>query len=111
MDRDGAISALERARLVGPTLEGLLDLALAHHLAGDVGGEVSAAHAATVLEPESREAWSSYAHALARTDRIAECIAACRRALELGKDADVAELLARLEAAEPRGLSERTAAA
>ena len=53
-DRAGAISALEQARLVGPSLEGLLDLALAHHLAGDVGAEVSAAHAATLIEPTSR---------------------------------------------------------
>src|SRR5947209_14795879 len=66
MDRAGAISALEQARLVEPSVEGLLDLALAHHLAGDVGAEVSAAHAATVLDPESRLAWASYAHSLAR---------------------------------------------
>src|SRR5438876_2065972 len=37
MDRRAAITALERARLMGPTVEGLLDLALAYHLAGDVG--------------------------------------------------------------------------
>ena len=37
MDRSAAISALERARKAGPSLEGLLDLALAYHLAGDVG--------------------------------------------------------------------------
>jgi len=74
MDRAGAISALEQARLVGPSVEGLLDLALAHHLAGDIGAEVSAAHAATVLEPASRPAWSTYAHALARTDRVTECM-------------------------------------
>ena len=43
MDRDAAITALERARLSGPTVEGMLDLALAYHLAGDVGAEVSAA--------------------------------------------------------------------
>ena len=58
MDRAGAITALEQARLLGPTVEGLLDLALAYHLAGDVGAEVSAAEAATVLEPESQSAWS-----------------------------------------------------
>ena len=68
-DRPAAISALERARLIGPTLEGMLDLALAHHLAGDVGAEVSIAAAATQIAPESRRAWSTYAHALARTDR------------------------------------------
>src|SRR5919204_496157 len=62
MDRTGAIDALERARLMGPSVEGLLDLALAYHLAGDVGAEVSAAEAATRLEPESQPAWSTYAH-------------------------------------------------
>src|SRR5438270_455228 len=66
MDRPGAIAALERARLVGPSVEGLLDLALAYHLVGDVGAEVSAAHAATQLDPQSQVAWSQYAHALAR---------------------------------------------
>jgi tetratricopeptide (TPR) repeat protein len=110
MDRAGAISALEQARLVGPTLEGLLSLALAYHLAGDVGAEVSAAESATRLEPESQSAWSAYAHALARTDRASECIAACHRALALGDDPEVADLLERVRAAQPRSLSERTAA-
>ncbi len=109
-DRLGAISALERARLVGPSVDGLVDLALAHHLAGDVGAEVSAAHAATLIEPDSPRAWSAYAHALARTDRLAECRDACRQALSLGKDAEVSELLARIQAATPRGLAERSAA-
>ena len=110
MDRAGAIAALERARLTGPTLEGLLSLALAYHLAGDVGAEVSAAEAATLLDPESQSAWSSYAHALARTDRISECIDACKRALALGPSEDVADLLERVQAAQPRSLSERSAA-
>jgi tetratricopeptide (TPR) repeat protein len=109
-DRAGAISALEQARLVGPSLEGLLDLALAHHLAGDVGAEVSVAHAATLIEPTSRRAWSTYAHALARTDRLAECRDACRRALKLGADPEVSQLLHRVESATPRSLSERSAA-
>jgi tetratricopeptide (TPR) repeat protein len=110
MDRPGAIGALERARLISPSVEGLLDLALAYHVGGDVGAEVSAAHAATQLDPESRPAWSSYAHSLARTDRVSECISACRRALTLGDDAEVSDLLSRVQAAQPRGLSERTAA-
>src|SRR5512142_1120888 len=59
MDRGAAISALEHARLMGPSLEGLLDLALAYHLAGDVGAEVSAAHAATLVDVESQRAWST----------------------------------------------------
>jgi tetratricopeptide (TPR) repeat protein len=110
MDRAGAISALEHARMAGATVEGLLSLALAYHLAGDVGAEVSAAEAATRLAPESQSAWSSYAHALARTDRLNECIEACERALALGPNADVADLLERVQAARPRSLSERTAA-
>ena len=104
MDRPGAISALERARLAGPSVEGLLDLALAYHLAGDVGAEVSAAEAATVLDPESGAAWSTYAHALARTDRLTECIEACDRALALGENAEVSDLLAQVQAARPRSL-------
>src|ERR1700728_1452521 len=35
-DRPAAIEALERARVMGPSLDGLLDLALAYHLADDV---------------------------------------------------------------------------
>jgi tetratricopeptide (TPR) repeat protein len=110
MDRAGAIAALEQARLVGGSVDGLLDLALAYHLAGDVGAEVSAAQAATQLDPDSRRAWSAYAHALARTHRPRECVEACRQALALGEDAEVSDLLARVGAEEPRGVSERTAA-
>ena len=110
-DRSGAVTALERARLMGPSVEGLLDLALAYHLVGDVGAEVSAAHAATQLDPESPTAWSQYAHALARTDRLCECAEACRRALALGEDEEVSELLARAEAASPARRSPNAAAA
>jgi tetratricopeptide (TPR) repeat protein len=110
-DRRGAIESLERARLMGPSVDGLLDLALAYHLAGDVGAEVSAAEAATRVDPESIGAWSRYAHALARTDRIAEGIDACLRALELGDEPEVASLLAWLKDQQPRELSERSAAA
>jgi tetratricopeptide (TPR) repeat protein len=109
-DRSGAITALERAKLVSPSVDGLLDLALAYHLAGDVGAEVSAAEAATRLDDRSSAAWSTYAHALARTDRLSECADACRQALTLGKDPEVSDLLRRVEAASPRGLAERSAA-
>ena len=109
-DRPGAITALERAKLVAPSVDGLLDLALAHHLAGDVGAEVSAAEAATALDDQSPAAWSAYAHALARTDRLAECAEACRRALSLSDDPEVADLLERVEASRPRGLAQRSAA-
>ncbi len=108
--RDAAIDALERARLIEPSLEIMLDLALAHHLSGDVGAEVSAAEAATTLAPDSPRAWSAYAHALARTDRLRECIAACEHALGLGDDHEVRDLLERTRAALPAELASRTAA-
>ena len=110
MDRTAAIAALERARLIAPSLAGLLDLALAYHLAGDVGAEVSAAQAATVLDETSPHAWSTLAHALARTDRLAECTLACERALELGPDAEVSDLLAWVREQRPREIPTRTAA-
>src|SRR3954468_17278699 len=103
-DREGALSALERARLIGPTVEGLLDLALVFHLLGDVGAEVSAAEAATALEPESAPAWSRYAHALARTDRRTDTLAAAERALALADDPEVRDLRDRVLAAVPREL-------
>jgi tetratricopeptide (TPR) repeat protein len=110
MDRAGALAALERARLIAPSVEGLLDLALAHHLAGDLGAEVSVCEAATRLDPESPGVWSRFAHALARTDRVSECVAACERALELRDDPEVAHLLERVKASRPRELSARNAA-
>ncbi len=96
MDRPAAIAALQRARGLGPTLDGLLDLALALHLAGDVGGEVSVCEEAVELAPDAAVAWSRLAHALARTDRVSECLEACSRALALGADAEVRELRDRL---------------
>jgi tetratricopeptide (TPR) repeat protein len=110
MDREAALHALERARELQPSVEGLLDLALARHLAGDVGGEVSACHEATLLDPESREAWARYAHALTRTDRVREAVAACERALALAPDAEVETLLAHLRELEGRVLPESAAA-
>jgi tetratricopeptide (TPR) repeat protein len=111
MDRPAAITAFERARLVSPTVEGLLGLALAYHLAGDVGAEVSTAEEATRLDPESQAAWSSYAHALARTDRLSECVRACERALALGQDPEVADLLRHVRSMEPREIPTSSVAA
>jgi tetratricopeptide (TPR) repeat protein len=101
MDREGAIDALRRAQRLGPTVESLLDLALALQLAGDVGGEVAVCEQAVELDPGSPQAWTRLAHALARTDRIGECIAACERALELGADGEVLELLTSMRARQP----------
>jgi tetratricopeptide (TPR) repeat protein len=109
-DRDGARAALERARALGPSEQGLLDLALVAHLAGDVGGEVSATEQATALAPESAGAWARHAHALARTDRLAECLEACERALALADDPEVRGLRAQVLATAPRTLAEPTAA-
>jgi tetratricopeptide (TPR) repeat protein len=105
MRRQPAIDALERARRLGPTVEGLLDLALARQLAGDLGGEVTATEQATLVDGESAQAWSRYAHALARTDRVSDSIAASERALQLDPDnAEVAALLEHLREALPRVL-------
>jgi tetratricopeptide (TPR) repeat protein len=104
MDRAGAIAALERARALEPSVDGLLDLALAFPLAGDLGAEVTACEQATLLSPDSGEAWSRLAHALARTDRISDAIDACDRALRLRDDPEVADLLDRLRAELPRVL-------
>jgi tetratricopeptide (TPR) repeat protein len=105
MDREAAIAALEHARRLGPTVDGLLDLALAHHLAGDLGAEVTATQQATQLDPASAAAWARYAHALARTDRVSDAIEASERTLGLDPANDeVADLLERLRAARPRVL-------
>jgi tetratricopeptide (TPR) repeat protein len=104
MDRDGAITALERARMLGPSVDGLLDLALAYHLAGDLGAEVTACEQATLLDDDSGDAWARLAHALARTDRVSDAIDACDRALGLRDDPEVADLLDRLRAELPRVL-------
>ncbi|HEU4701713.1 MAG TPA: tetratricopeptide repeat protein [Conexibacter sp.] len=103
-DRLGAQEALERARGIAPTVEGLLDLALVHQLSGDVGAEVTACEAATLLAPQSRTAWSRYAHALARTDRVSDAIEVCEHALALGRDPEVLSLLGALRERAPRGL-------
>jgi tetratricopeptide (TPR) repeat protein len=104
MDREAAIFALERARSIVPSVEGLLDLALAYHLAGDLGAEGTACEQATRLDGESSAAWARYAHALARTDRVSDAIEACDFALRLAENDEVAELLARLRDELPRVL-------
>jgi tetratricopeptide (TPR) repeat protein len=105
-DRAGARDALERARELEPTEQGLLDLALVANLMGDVGAEVTACEQATALAPESAAAWSRYAHALARTDRVSDCLAACERALELVEDPEVRDLREQVLAHAPRELTE-----
>ncbi len=104
MQRRAALGALERARRLGPSVDGLLDLALAYHLAGDVGAEVSATTQAIEMYPDSLTAWTRHAFALARTERVAEGIEAAEHALALGADAEVTELLESLRAALPRVL-------
>jgi len=74
-----------------------------------VGGEVSATQQAVAVGPDSVEAWSRHAHALARTDLVSEGIAAAERALGLGADGEVAELLERLRSELPRVLPEAAA--
>ena len=89
--------------------QGLLDLALVAHLAGDTGAEVSACEQATALAPDSAAAWARLAHALARTDRTSECLAACERALALRDDPEVRDLREQVLALAPRELAQRVA--
>jgi tetratricopeptide (TPR) repeat protein len=103
-DRDGAREALERARETGPSEQGLLDLALVAHLLGDVGAEVSACEQATQLFPDSPPCWARYAHALARTDRVSDCLEACERALALFNDPEVRDLRDQIARMVPREL-------
>jgi tetratricopeptide (TPR) repeat protein len=104
MDRAAAIAALQRARGLDPTPDGLLDLALAFHLAGDLGGELSACEQATELAPDSVNVWSRYAHALARTDRVGDCLDACECAIALGAGAEVVDLATRMRDVQRRML-------
>ncbi len=104
-DRALAIASFEKARSLGPSVDGLLDLALALHLAGDTGGELTACEQATALDPDSAPAWSRLAHALARGDRVGDAIAAAERALALEPDdEDVSLLLDDLREREARVL-------
>ena len=57
-----------------------------------------------MLDGSSAPAWARHAHALARTDRVSDAIAAAERALRLAADPEVADLLERLRAAQPRVL-------
>jgi tetratricopeptide (TPR) repeat protein len=110
LDHEGAEQALERALRLEPTVEALLDLALVRQLGGDVGGEIALVEAALQLEPDSAAVWSRYAHALARTDRTADCLQACERCLALGDDPEVRELRDRMRARAPRELGQPAAA-
>ncbi len=105
MDRKRAIEALERARGLGPSVAGLLDLALAYHLAGELGAELGAIEQATELDHASPAAWSRLAHALARTDRLSDALRAAERAAQLAPhDAEVAHLVDRLQETQQRVL-------
>src|SRR3954452_4640508 len=59
-DRAGAREALEQARALGASEQGLLDLALVAHLAGDLGAELTACEQATMIAPDSPGAWARY---------------------------------------------------
>jgi tetratricopeptide (TPR) repeat protein len=104
-DRTGARDALERARALNPSEDGLLDLATIAHLSGDLGAEVSACEHATLVAPDSERAWSRYAHALARTDRTQDCLAACDHALSLAQDPEVRALADHVRTRAPRELA------
>jgi tetratricopeptide (TPR) repeat protein len=110
-DRAAARGALERARAIAPSEQGLLDLALVANLLGDLGTEVSACEQATELAPDSEGAWARLAHALARTDRTSDCLAACERALALADDPEIRNLRDQVLDTMPRALGRESAAA
>ncbi len=65
----------------------------------------TACEQATLLDGESaRPRGRATAHALARTDRISDAIAAAERALRLQDDEELRDLLTRLRDAQPRVL-------
>ena len=105
MDREAAISALEHAPPPGPERRGPArprPRPPPRRRPRRRGHRDRAGHAAG---PASAPAWARYAHALARTDRISDAIAAAERALDLNRDdGEVADLLERLRAALPRVL-------
>ena len=71
---------------------------------------IEATDLTALIEPLSPAAWSAFAHALARTDRVQECIAACEHALSLSDDQVVRDLLERARAALPHALTASSAA-
>ena len=100
-----ALAALERARRLGPSEAGLLDLARVFERSGDLGGEVTASEQATQLAPGSPAAWSAHARALGRTDRTSDALAAAERARSLAPDdPELDELVAWLADQVPRAL-------
>ena len=105
MQRDAALDALERAASLGPSVDGLLDLALARQLAGDVGGEVSACEQAVVAGSRvGRSRLASGPRAGAdRARRASAWKPATGRSL-LGAGHEVRELRRRVREAEPRVL-------
>ena len=107
-DPSAAADALRRAQTLASERRGLLDLALALALSGDLGGELSACEAATQLDPQSIDAWVRLAHALARTDRISDCLDACATALKLGAGAELLDLRDRMREARRRVLRQRS---
>jgi len=72
---------------------------------------VSACELATELAPDSGGAWGRLAHALARTERTAECLAACERTLALADDPEVRDLREQVLGLAPRELVRESAVA
>ncbi|MGB3952121.1 MAG: hypothetical protein WBK99_03125 [Solirubrobacterales bacterium] len=84
---EAAREALTRARrLPEADVAALLDLALADHLLEDRVASLESVRTALKLDETSVPAWTAFAHALDRCGAIADSIAACDRALELGGD-------------------------
>ena len=102
MDRAGAIEALRRAQRLEPTVEALLDLALALQLAGDLGGEVSACEQAVELDPESaRRLDAARPRARAHRPRSASASPPASARSSSARDGEVQRPAARMRARQP----------
>lgn len=103
LQAEPAREALTRARrLPGPSVDTLLDLALANHLLGDRAAALESVQVALKLDGASEPAWTALAHALDRTGAVADCIAACEHAIALGADpVELSELRARKRREQP----------
>lgn len=97
LQAEPAREALTRARrLPGADVEMLLDLALADHLLGERVASLESVRTALKLDDMNLLAWTALAHALDRTGAVADCVAACDRALALGANPiEIGELRAR----------------
>ena len=83
-DPAGAVDALRTARSLARASRGCSISRSPRRSAAISAARSPPARRRRALDPKSADAWSRLAHALARTDRIGDCLAACETAIKLG---------------------------